>query len=46
MFSSAAFIPFEQNEFIALLYYAVIVMTLISGGILSYSTLLPAISCS
>jgi hypothetical protein len=34
-FSSAVFIPFEQNEFIALLYYAVIVMTLISGGILS-----------
>lgn len=42
-FSSAVFIPFEQNEFIALLYYAVIVMTLISGGILSYSTSLPAI---
>ena len=43
-FSSAVFIPFEQNEFIALLYYEVIVMTLISGGILSYSTSLPAIS--
>lgn len=42
-FSSAVFIPFDQNEFIALLYYAVIVMTLISGGILSYSTSLPAI---
>ena len=42
-FSSAVFIPFEQNEFIALLYYEVIVMTLISGGILSYSTSLPAI---
>jgi len=43
-FSSAVFIPFGQNEFIALLYYGVIVMTLVSGGILSYSTSLPAIS--
>jgi diguanylate cyclase (GGDEF)-like protein len=42
-FSCAVFIPFEQNEFIALLYYAVIVMTLISGGILSYGTSLPTI---
>lgn len=42
-FSSAVFIPYEQNEFIALLFYAVIVMTLISGSILSYSTSLPAI---
>ncbi len=42
-FSSAVFIPYEQNEFIALLYYAVIVMTLISGSILTYSTSLPAI---
>ncbi len=42
-FSSAVFIPYEQSEFIALLYYAVIVMTLISGSILSYSTSLPVI---
>lgn len=42
-FSSAVFIPYGQNEFIALLYYAVIVMTLISGSILSYSTSLPVI---
>ncbi|PCI77692.1 MAG: hypothetical protein COB20_07170 [SAR86 cluster bacterium] len=42
-FSSAVFIPYGQNEFIALLYYTVIVMTLISGSILSYSTSLPAI---
>lgn len=42
-FSSAVFIPYAQNEFIALLYYAVIVMTLISGSILSYSTSLPTI---
>jgi len=42
-FSSAVFIPYGQNEFTALLYYAVIVMTLISGSILTYSTSLPAI---
>ena len=37
------FIPYEPNEFIALLYYAVIIMTLISGSIPSYSTSLPVI---
>ncbi len=42
-FSSAVFIPYGENEFIALLFYAVIVMSLISGGILSYSTSLGAI---
>jgi len=42
-FSSAVFIPYDQNEFIAFLYYAVIVMTLISGSILTYSTSLPVI---
>jgi diguanylate cyclase (GGDEF)-like protein len=42
-FSSAVFIPYGDNDFIALLYYAVIVMTLISGSILSYSTSLPVI---
>lgn len=42
-FSSAVFIPYEQNEFIALLFYTVIIMTLISGSILSYSTSLPVI---
>lgn len=42
-FSSAVFIPYPESEFIALLYYAVIVMTLISGSILSYSTSLPVI---
>lgn len=43
IFSSAVFIPYGENEFDALLYYTVIAMTLISGGILSYSTSLPAI---
>jgi len=42
-FSSAAFIPYGENEFVALLFLAVIVMTLISGSILSYSTSLPVI---
>tara|TARA_R110002073_G_C9423221_1_gene576183 strand:+ start:444 stop:1520 length:1077 start_codon:yes stop_codon:yes gene_type:complete len=43
LFSSAVFIPFGVNEFDALLFFAVIVMTLISGSILSYSTSLPVI---
>jgi len=42
-FSSAIFIPYGDNTFDAVLYYAVIVMTLLSGGILSYSTSLPSI---
>lgn len=42
-FSSAVFIPFGANEFDALLFFAVIIMTLISGSILSYSTSLPVI---
>ncbi|MBT5718867.1 MAG: GGDEF domain-containing protein, partial [Gammaproteobacteria bacterium] len=42
-FSSAVFIPYGEFEFNALLFYAVIVMTLISGSILSYSTSLPVI---
>jgi diguanylate cyclase (GGDEF)-like protein len=42
-FSSAVFIPYGENEFAALLLYAVIVMTLISGSILTYSTSLPVI---
>ena len=42
-FSSAVFIPFGDNAFDALLFFAVIVMTLIAGSILSYSTSLPVI---
>lgn len=42
-FSSAAFIPYGENEFVALLFLTIIVMTLISGSILSYSTSLPII---
>ncbi|MEX0965492.1 MAG: GGDEF domain-containing protein [Pseudohongiellaceae bacterium] len=42
-FSSAVFIPYGGNEFIALLFFAVIVMTLISGSVVTYSTSLPAI---
>ena len=42
-FSSAVFIPYGEFGFNALLFFAVIVMTLISGSILSYSTSLPVI---
>jgi len=42
-FSSAIFISYSDNTFDAVLYYAVIVMILLSGGILSYSTSLPSI---
>ncbi len=42
-FSAAVFIPYGEGTLDAVLYYAVIVMTLVSGGILSYSTSLPNI---
>jgi len=42
-FSAAVFIPYGEGTLDAVLYYAVIVMTLLSGGILSYSTSLPNI---
>lgn len=42
-FTAAVFIPYGENTFDAVSYYAVIVMTLLSGGILSYSTSLPSI---
>lgn len=42
-FSAAVFIPYGENTFVAVLCFAVIVMTLLSGGILSYSTSLPSI---
>lgn len=43
LFSMALFIPYGENVFYAVLCYAVIVMTLLAGGILSYSTSLPSI---
>ncbi len=43
LFSAAVFIPYGENALVANLCYAVIVMMLLSGGILSYSTSLPAI---
>lgn len=42
-FSSAIFIPYGDNTLDAVLCFTVIVMTLLSGGILSYSTSLPSI---
>lgn len=42
-FASAVLIPYGENQFGALLFLTVIVMTLISGSILSYSTSLPVI---
>jgi len=43
VFSSAVFIPLGENNTEAFLYYAVILMTLLSGSILSYSTSLPSL---
>lgn len=43
VFSSAVIIPFGENSLIALLYYSIIVMTLLAGGILAYSTSLPSL---
>lgn len=43
VFSTALLIPYGDNASDALLYYAVVVMTLMSAAILSYSTSLPAI---
>lgn len=43
LFSAAVFIPYGENTFDAILYYAVIVMTLLAGGILSYSTSLSSL---
>lgn len=42
-FASAIFIPYGENSDIGLLLYAVVVMTLIAGGVITYSTSLPAI---
>ena len=42
-FSAALLIPYGPNTLEAVLYYAVIVVTLLCGGILSYSTSLPSI---
>lgn len=42
-FTSAILIPYGANEFNALLFFTVIIMALISGSILSYSTSLPTV---
>ncbi|GEM_PF-521620 len=43
VFSSAVLIPFGENSAEAFLYYSVILMILLSGGILAYSTSLPSL---
>lgn len=42
-FSSAVFIPYGDGSLNVILFYAVMVMILLSGGILTYSTSLPAL---
>ncbi len=43
IFSTAIFIPYDDNSSIAILFYSAMVMTLVAGGTLTYSTSLPAI---
>ncbi|MBQ15079.1 MAG: GGDEF domain-containing protein [Gammaproteobacteria bacterium] len=42
-FSAAVFMPYGESRFEAITYYAVIVMSLLAGGVLTYSTSLPAL---
>lgn len=42
-FALAVFIPYGENTLVALMFYAIAMMGLIAGGILTYSTSLPAI---
>ncbi len=42
-FALAAFIPYGENTLLTLMFYAIAMMALIAGGILTYSTSLPAI---
>lgn len=42
-FASVIFIPFGDNSVISLLFYAIIVMALVAGGIVTYSTSLSAL---
>ena len=43
VFASAVFMPYGENELISLMYYSTVALALIAGGILTYSTSLPAI---
>lgn len=40
-FSAAVFLPYGDNALDGLMFYAVIAMTLLAGGVLAYSTSLP-----
>jgi len=42
-FAVAAFIPYGENTILSLMFYSIATMALIAGGILTYSTSLPAI---
>lgn len=42
-FALAVFIPYGENTLVSLMFYAIAMMALIAGGILTYSTSLPAI---
>ena len=42
-FALAVFIPYGENTLVSLMFYAISMMALIAGGILTYSTSLPAI---
>lgn len=43
VFATAVFMPYGENELISLMYYSTVSLALIAGGILTYSTSLPAI---
>ena len=42
-FGSAVFIPYGENSLIAMMYYSSVSLALVAGGIITYSTSLPAI---
>ena len=43
VFASAVFMPYGEYELVSLMYYSTVSLALIAGGILTYSTSLPAI---
>lgn len=42
-FALAVFIPYGENTLVSLMFYAIVMLALTAGGILTYSTSLPAI---
>ncbi len=43
VFATAVFMPYGENELISLMFYSSVALALIAGGIITYSTSLPAI---